>query len=94
VFLDNIYKILFRGGTYGIGVGYGGDPSEIIKLKYEDVIKFYKKFYHPSNIKFFSYGDLNFINTIKCIEENYFSKIAPVSQAFAQNDFKLSFSTP
>jgi Zn-dependent M16 (insulinase) family peptidase len=39
------------------GVDSGGDPSEIPSLTYADFKAFYERHYHPSNAKFFFYGD-------------------------------------
>ncbi|WP_066801674.1 insulinase family protein [Moraxella oblonga] len=37
----------------------GGDPKEIIKLKHEDLVKFHKAHYHPSNAIIMSFGDIS-----------------------------------
>lgn len=52
-----IYKYLFSpSSTYHHNSG--GDPEEIVTLKYEELISFYKKFYHPSNASFITYGNI------------------------------------
>lgn len=35
----------------------GGDPESVLDLKYEDFLAFHKKHYHPSNARFYVYGD-------------------------------------
>ena len=35
----------------------GGDPEDIPDLSHTDFVTFYKAFYHPSNARFFFYGD-------------------------------------
>lgn len=35
----------------------GGDPEAVLDLKYEDFLAFHKKHYHPSNARFFLYGN-------------------------------------
>lgn len=35
----------------------GGDPARIPDLTYEQMVAFYKRFYHPSNAVFMTYGD-------------------------------------
>ncbi|HQU72552.1 MAG TPA: insulinase family protein, partial [Calditrichia bacterium] len=35
----------------------GGDPEEIPTLSYQNFRKFHEEFYHPSNARFFFYGD-------------------------------------
>lgn len=46
---DNIYKY-----------NSGGGPKSIVNLTYEYFINFHKKYYHPSNARFFVYGDCEF----------------------------------
>lgn len=50
---------------------YGGDPASITDLSYEEIKEFYAKFYHPTNTKFFSYGDMDFTKTLEYIQNNY-----------------------
>jgi len=38
---------------------YGGDPSHIPDLSYEELLAFHKRFYHPSNAKILTYGNLD-----------------------------------
>lgn len=37
----------------------GGDPDVVLDLSYDDFIAFHKKHYHPSNARFFVYGDVD-----------------------------------
>lgn len=71
-FLQKIRSNLFVKSTYNYNSG--GDPKEIHKLKYEDLIKAHKKYYHPSNTKFISYGDLDFTENLKNLNENLLEK--------------------
>lgn len=41
--------------TYG--VDSGGDPARIPNLTYEQFKEFHRRYYHPSNTRFFFYGD-------------------------------------
>ena len=59
--LDYLYAVqaqqhLFPGSTYGHASG--GDPAAIPDLTYEELKQFHVDHYHPSNAKFYSYGDL------------------------------------
>jgi Zn-dependent M16 (insulinase) family peptidase len=38
---------------------YGGDPNKIPDLTYEELKNFHKKFYHPSNSRILTYGDMD-----------------------------------
>nr|AYV89113.1 presequence protease, mitochondrial isoform X1 [Tetranychus truncatus] len=54
---------------------FGGDPLDIPRLSHEEMKKFYYKFYHPSNARFFTYGDLPLENHLKLIDEMILSKL-------------------
>ena len=47
---------LFPTTTYHFNSG--GDPEQITNLSYDDLKKFYKKHYHPSNAVFLTFGDI------------------------------------
>jgi Zn-dependent M16 (insulinase) family peptidase len=55
------------------GVESGGNPEEIIDLTYEDFCGFYKKLYHPSNSRIYLYGNMDFEEKLKYIDEEYLS---------------------
>lgn len=52
-----INENLYKGTSYVYE--NGGLPKDIIHLTYDDLIKYYKYYYHPSNAYFYLYGDLN-----------------------------------
>ncbi len=66
-FLHKLQSNLFLKSSYNYNSG--GDPKHIPELKYEDLINTHKKFYHPSNTKFISYGDLNFLENLENLNE-------------------------
>jgi len=56
---------------------YGGNPKNIPDLSHKELVKFHKKFYHPSNAYFYSYGDLSLSDHLLMINKNvldYFDK--------------------
>ena len=58
----------------------GGDPPAILNLTWEQLKNFHAKYYHPSNSRFYTYGNLPLQDHLKFINENYLSKfdrIAP-----------------
>ncbi|KRX07100.1 Metalloenzyme, LuxS/M16 peptidase-like protein [Pseudocohnilembus persalinus] len=71
VLAEEINKRLYKGSIYSNCSG--GIPSDITDLSYEEVKDFYNTYYHPSNTKIFSYGDLNFQEHLKYLDKNYFS---------------------
>jgi len=48
-------RSLYPDITYGLDSG--GDPKHIPDLSYEELKSFHQRHYHPSNAKFFFYGD-------------------------------------
>ncbi|MBW9158909.1 insulinase family protein [Clostridium tagluense] len=53
----------------------GGDPKNITKLSYKELVDFYKKYYNPSNSFIFIYGDTPLDDKLKHIDESFLSKI-------------------
>lgn len=58
-------KLLFPNNCYKYNSG--GDPAVIPDLTYEQYVKTYKKFYHPSNALFFLDGDIPLEKTLDMI---------------------------
>ena len=56
IFAYNLQKNLFPDNLYQHN--FGGNPPDIPKLTYDNLVSFHRKFYHPSNAVFYSYGDL------------------------------------
>ena len=56
VLWQTLTKYLFPTTTYHYNSG--GDPEAIPDLSYEDLKRFYKTHYHPSNAVFMTYGDI------------------------------------
>lgn len=56
------------------GVCSGGNPDVIPNLSYEDFCNFHKKLYHPSNARIYLYGDMDFEEKLRYIDEEYLSK--------------------
>lgn len=46
----------------------GGDPKEIPRLSYEELVEFHRDFYHPSRCLFFFYGNLPLVKHLDFIE--------------------------
>ena len=53
---QHLCKHLYPTTTYHYNSG--GDPADIPKLSYEQLLKFYKTHYHPSNAIFMTFGDI------------------------------------
>lgn len=53
-----LYYIKFQENIFPDINNSGGDPQKMTDLTYDGLKKFHAKNYHPSNAKFFTYGDL------------------------------------
>lgn len=66
-----IMNSLFPDTTYGIESG--GDPDDIPNLTYEQYLDFHRKYYHPSNSYIYLYGNMDMVEKLQYIDENYLS---------------------
>ena len=65
-FIQHINENMFEKSQYKFNSG--GDPKFITDLKYDELLEFHSKYYHPSNCAFLTYGDLDFTDHLKFIE--------------------------
>jgi Zn-dependent M16 (insulinase) family peptidase len=67
----------------------GGDPEAIPDLTYEDFLEFYRRHYHPSNARFFFYGDDPIERRLETVNEviSPFEKGLPAEQVEPQPPF-------
>ncbi len=72
VMSNNFYRVLYK-NSFWANVS-GGDPLYIPDLSYEKLIETYDRFYHPSNALMFFYGDVDILERLRYIDENYLSK--------------------
>eukprot|EP00833_Pecoramyces_ruminatium_P008303 jgi/Orpsp1_1/1182335/evm.model.c7180000080872.1 len=75
LFATRLQQQMHPGTTYA--TISGGDPEYIVELTYDELKKFHKKHYHPSNSKIFTYGNFNIDKHLKFID-NYISKYEPI----------------
>lgn len=71
---QKLQNLILPDHTYG--VISGGDPMEIPNLTWSDLKKFHVDHYHPSNCRFFSYGNFPLIPTLEYLNNEYLSKYA------------------
>lgn len=69
IFVYRLLNSILPSHTYG--VISGGDPLEIPKLEHEDLVKFHDTHYHPSNARFFSYGNFPLEDHLKFVNDKY-----------------------
>jgi len=63
--------------TYGYNSG--GDPLHIPNLTYEQLKEFHAYHYHPSNSKFYTYGNFPLENHLKVINENVMKRFGRIN---------------
>lgn len=61
----------------------GGEPLDIPRLTHEDLVNFHAKYYHPSNAKFFSYGNFPLETSLQYVNENYLQKVTPIDSGYS-----------
>ena len=66
-----IMNSLYPDTSYGIESG--GDPDVIPELTYEKFLAFHQKYYHPSNSYIYLYGNLDAVEYLNFLDENYLS---------------------
>lgn len=69
---ERLLEVLMPDTQYA--VSSGGNPKYIPELTYDNFLKFHKKYYHPSNSIVYLYGNLDFEERLKYIDEEYLSK--------------------
>ncbi|GFK93627.1 hypothetical protein NNJEOMEG_01461 [Fundidesulfovibrio magnetotacticus] len=84
---EHSQRALFPGTTYG--VDSGGDPAVIPRLTYSQFKDFHAKYYHPSNARFYFYGDDDPERRLLILEEYLkdFQPIEPDSAVALQKPF-------
>lgn len=71
---QKIQNLILPDHTYG--VVSGGDPKDIPKLTWNDLKRFHGEHYHPSNSRFYSYGNFPLLPSLEYINTEYLSKYA------------------
>ncbi|KAL1140397.1 hypothetical protein AAG570_000329 [Ranatra chinensis] len=69
IFSEALLNNILPSNTYG--VISGGDPTTIPTLSYQDLKRFHEKCYHPSNCRFFSYGNFPLKDHLSFINKSY-----------------------
>lgn len=77
---------LFPDNPYGLDSG--GDPKHIPELTFEQFLAFHKKYYHPSNARFYFYGNDDPENRLRLVNE-YLKDFDPI-----QTDSTIRLQAP
>lgn len=81
VFGQKFFNQILPDHTYGYVSG--GEPLDIPQLTHEDLVNFHEKYYHPSNAKFFSYGNFPLLPTLKYVNENYLKNVKGIDSKYS-----------
>ncbi|XP_063902384.1 presequence protease, mitochondrial-like [Zophobas morio] len=77
---EKIYYAKYLQALFGnCADGYysGGEPLEIVKkLTWKRLLEYHKSFYHPTNSRFFTYGDLPLESHLQYIDDNILSNFS------------------
>lgn len=87
VFSEALMNKLLPSHTYS--VISGGDPLHIPNLTYKKLKEFHTTYYHPSNARFYSYGNFPLIDHLKFINDSYLRNYGKVNVS----DFKVPRET-
>lgn len=80
-------RLLYPDTCYGFVSG--GDPAHITDLSYEKFTAAHRRFYHPSNARFFLDGRMDIDAVLEYIDGEYLSKFE-----YREPDFDFAFQTP
>ncbi|XP_046665793.1 presequence protease, mitochondrial [Homalodisca vitripennis] len=82
IFGESLMNKILPSHTYS--VISGGDPLHIPQLTYDQLKAFHAQYYHPSNARFYSYGNFSLINHLKFINDNYLRNYGKVKEDFSE----------
>lgn len=82
VFGESVMNKILPSHTYG--VISGGDPLHIPQLTYEQLKAFHSQYYHPSNARFFSYGNLPLANHLKFVNNAYLQNYGVIKHKYSE----------
>lgn len=79
LFYSKMQQHMFPGTTYAHNSG--GDPANITDLTHAELVHFHKTHYHPSNARFYTYGNFPLEESLETINSKLqeFSPITPPS---------------
>lgn len=76
LFCIRLMNSILPSNTYG--VVSGGDPLEIPRLEHKNLLDFHATHYHPSNARFYSYGNFPLEYHLQFINDEYLSAYDPI----------------
>eukprot|EP00743_Colponemidia_sp_Colp-15_P009119 GILK01009947.1.p1 GENE.GILK01009947.1~~GILK01009947.1.p1 ORF type:complete len:1054 (+),score=218.44 GILK01009947.1:44-3205(+) len=75
-YAQGITSELYQNTTYHYNSG--GEPADIPNLTYDGLRAFHRVHYHPSNARFYSYGDLSLAEHLEMIQTHVLKRFTPI----------------
>ncbi len=72
----------------------GGEPLVIPDLTHKALVEFHRKYYHPSNARFYSYGNFSLLPTLKYVNEEYLNKYEPIDPQYSKVPSQKRWNQP
>ncbi|KAG0315679.1 Mitochondrial presequence protease [Dissophora globulifera] len=90
LFSSQMQHYMFPGAAYAFNSG--GYPANITDLSHEELVHFHKTHYHPSNAKFYTYGNLPLEDSLASINAKL-QEFSPIKPPLAEKVIK-PFDSP
>ncbi|KAG0045725.1 Mitochondrial presequence protease [Gryganskiella cystojenkinii] len=90
LFYSKMQQQMFPGTTYAHNSG--GDPANITDLTHEELVNFHKTHYHPSNARFYTYGNFALEESLAFIDSKL-QEFSPITPPLAEKVVK-PFDSP
>ncbi|KAG0305729.1 Presequence protease, mitochondrial [Dissophora globulifera] len=90
LFSSQMEQYMFPGTTYAFNSR--GDPADITDLSHEELVHFHKTHYHPSNAKFYTYGNFPLEDSLASINAKL-QEFSPIKPPLAEKVVK-PFDSP
>ncbi|KAF9357601.1 Mitochondrial presequence protease [Mortierella sp. AD094] len=90
LFWSKMQQYMFPGTTYANNSG--GDPANITDLTHEELVHFHRTHYHPSNAKFYTYGNFALEDSLEFINSKL-QEFSPITPPLAEKVVK-PFGSP
>ena len=91
----SVIKSLLRETPYAFNSG--GEPIDVVKLKFDQIKDAHKRYYHPQNSHIFLYGNLNIKKALHLIhdhflknfkkEETFTDQLIPMQKKYKRNNY-------
>lgn len=72
----------------------GGEPLVIPDLSHNALVEFHRKYYHPSNARFYSYGNFALQPTLKYVNDEYLSKYDKIDPGYSKVPSQKRWNQP